>query len=45
MYVCGCSGLCAFDTLCPVAFLVVCGCWSALMQSVVMLYVDCGVLG
>ena len=36
------SGLCVFRELCPVSFLVVGECPSALLQSVVMSYVDCG---
>ena len=36
------SELCVFGKLYPVGFLVVCECSSALMQYVVMSYVDCG---
>ena len=36
------SELCVFGKLCPVGFLVVCECSSALLQFVVMSYVDCG---
>ena len=38
------SGLCVFDTLCPVGFLVVCKCSMVLLQSMVMSYVDGGQL-
>ena len=34
------SGLCVFDKLCPVGFLVVCECSSVLLLSIVMWYVD-----
>ena len=36
------SGICVFGKMYPVGFLVVCKCWSVLLQSVVMSYVDCG---
>ena len=34
------SGLCVFSKLCPVGVHVVCKCLLALLQSVVMSYVD-----
>ena len=36
------SGLSVFGKLCLVDFLVVCKCSSFLLQSIVILYVDCG---
>ena len=39
------SELCVFGKLCPVGFLVVCECFSVLLQSVVMSYVNCGNYG
>ena len=36
------SGLFVFRKLCPVDFLVVSKCYSVLLQSLVMSYVDCG---
>ena len=38
-------GLSDFGILCPVGVHVVCKCSSVLLQSIVMSYVDCGVLG
>ena len=34
--------VCVFGKLCKIGFLVVCKCWSVLLQSIVMSYVDCG---
>ena len=44
---CGLSenGLCVFGKLWPVGFLVVCKCLLVLLQSIFMLYVDCGDVG
>ena len=39
------SGPCVFRELCPVSFLVVGECPSALLSSVVMSYVNCGDYG
>ena len=36
------SGLCVFGKFYPVGFLVVCECYSVLLQSVVISYVDYG---
>ena len=40
---CGLSeiGLCAFGKWFPVCFLVICECWTGLLQSVVMSYDNC----